>query len=55
MPILHIEFIDETIVLALENVTLSGCNLFFNIIAIEAHNYIKFSPYTTIRNEHYQE
>jgi hypothetical protein len=31
------EFIDETIALALENMTLAGRNLFPNIVAIEAH------------------
>jgi hypothetical protein len=35
--------------------TLSGRNLFPNVVAIEAHNYIKFSPYTAIHDEHHHD
>jgi hypothetical protein len=35
--------------------TLSGRNLFPNVITIEAHNYIKFSPYTAIRDERHHD
>jgi len=34
-----------------ENLTLSGPNLFPNIVTIEANNYMKFSPYSTISDE----
>ena len=34
-----------------ENLTLSGPNLFPNIVAIEAHNFVKFSPYQKIQDE----
>ena len=38
-----------------ENLTLSGPNLFPNIVSIEAHNFVKFSPYQTIQDEsHHQ-
>jgi hypothetical protein len=38
-----------------ENLTLSGRNLFPNYVSLEAHNFIKFSPYDTITDEHHHE
>ena len=35
----------------MENLTLSGRNLFPNIVTLEAHNLIKFSPYNAITDE----
>lgn len=48
VPIPRIEYTDENLDLVVENLTLSGKNLFPNIVDIEAHNYFKFSPYAAI-------
>lgn len=32
----------------IENLALSGKNLFPNVVSIEAHNFVKFSPYNAI-------
>jgi hypothetical protein len=48
IPIPRIEYTDDGLDLVVENLTLSGKNLFPNIVAIEAHNYLKFSPYSAI-------
>ncbi|KAF7324755.1 hypothetical protein MKEN_00517300 [Mycena kentingensis (nom. inval.)] len=45
IPIPRIEYTDNTLDLVLENLTLSGRQLFPNIIEMEAHNYVRFSPY----------
>jgi len=50
-----VEYTDDTLDLVVENLTLQGRNLFPNIISIEAHNYMKFSPYDTISDEHHHE
>lgn len=34
---------------------MSGRNLFPNVVSMEAHNYIKFSPYSAIKDEHHHE
>jgi hypothetical protein len=41
--------------LVIENLTLSGRNLFPNIVSAEMHNHIKFSPYSTIKDEGHHE
>jgi hypothetical protein len=41
--------------LVIENLTLSGRNLFPNIVAFEAHNHFKFSPYSTIKDDSHHE
>ncbi|KAG6820002.1 hypothetical protein H0H93_006621 [Arthromyces matolae] len=51
IPIPRIEYTDETLDLVVENLTLSGRNLFPNIISLEAHNFLKFSPYASIKDE----
>ncbi|KZO93654.1 hypothetical protein CALVIDRAFT_539829 [Calocera viscosa TUFC12733] len=53
VPIPRVEYTDNTIDLVIENLTLQGKNLFPNIVEIEAQNYVKFSPYSTIPDEHY--
>jgi hypothetical protein len=50
LPIPRIEYTDDSLDLVVENLTLSGRNLFPNIISMEAHNYFKFSPYNAIRD-----
>ncbi len=45
VPIPRIEYSDDALDLVVENLTLSGKNLFPNIVAVEAHNYLEFSPY----------
>lgn len=45
IPIPRVEYTDDNLDLVVENLTLSGKNLFPNIVAVEAHNYLKFSPY----------
>jgi len=51
IPIPRIEYTDDSIDLVVENLTLSGRNLFPNIVELEAHNKVKFSPYSTIKDE----
>ncbi|KAG6831287.1 hypothetical protein H0H87_005751 [Tephrocybe sp. NHM501043] len=51
LPIPRIEYTDDALDLVVENLTLSGRNLFPNIIALEAHNFLRFSPYKTIKDE----
>jgi Family of unknown function (DUF5923)/Protein of unknown function (DUF4449) len=41
--------------LVVENLTLQGRNLFPNIVSIEAHNFMKFSPYNTIDDVNHHE
>ncbi|KAH9984085.1 hypothetical protein BJV74DRAFT_848879 [Russula compacta] len=50
IPIPRIEYTDESLDLVVENLTLQGRNLFPNIVSIEAHNFMKFSPYSTIND-----
>jgi hypothetical protein len=50
IPIPRIEYSDESLDLVVENLTLSGRNLFPNIMSIEAHNFFKFSPYDAIKD-----
>ncbi|KAF8122468.1 hypothetical protein EV363DRAFT_1274680 [Boletus edulis] len=50
-PIPRIEYSDDALDLVLENLTLQGRNLFPNIVTLVAHNYLKFSPYSSISDE----
>ncbi|KAK0200612.1 hypothetical protein DFS33DRAFT_1387828 [Desarmillaria ectypa] len=49
IPIPRIEYTDDSVDIIVENLTLSGRNLFPNIVSIEAHNYMSFSPYSAIQ------
>jgi hypothetical protein len=51
VPIPRIEYTDENLDLVVENLTLQGRNLFPKILAVEANNYIKFSPYAAISDD----
>src|SRR6266403_641348 len=48
VPIPRIEYTAESLDLVVENLTLQGRNLFPNIVSIEVHNFMKFSPYNAI-------
>jgi hypothetical protein len=48
IPIPRIEYTDDNLDLVVENLTLQGRNLFPNAISLEAHNFVKFSPYNAI-------
>ena len=48
VPIPRIEYTDEQVDLVIENLALSGRNLFPNLVSMEAHNYVRFSPYNAI-------
>ncbi|CAE6364948.1 unnamed protein product [Rhizoctonia solani] len=51
VPIPRVEYTDNQLDLVIENLTLQGKNLFPNVVEVEAHNYIKFSPYGAINDE----
>jgi len=51
IPIPRIEYTDNQLDLVIENLTLQGKNLFPNVVEIEAHNYVKFSPYRAISDD----
>lgn len=55
IPIPRIEYTDDSLDLVLENLALSGRNVFPNLISAEAHNYIKFSPYNNISDEQHHD
>jgi hypothetical protein len=55
IPIPRVEYTDDLLNLVIENLTLLGRNLFPNIVMIEAHNFVKFSPYDTIKDEGHHE
>jgi hypothetical protein len=55
IPIPRIEYTDDSLDLVVENLTLSGRNLFPNYVSLEAHNFVKFSPYNTISDEQHHE
>ncbi|KAI6153000.1 hypothetical protein BKA82DRAFT_4085040 [Pisolithus tinctorius] len=55
IPIPRVEYTDDTVDLVVENLTLQGRNLFPNIVTLDAHNFLKFSPYNTISDEHHHE
>ena len=47
MPIPRIEYTDDAFDVVIENLVLSGRNLFPNIIEVRANNYFKYSPYAS--------
>ncbi|KAF8528371.1 hypothetical protein BU17DRAFT_73458 [Hysterangium stoloniferum] len=53
VPIPRAEYSDENYDVVIENLTLSGRNLFPNVVSVEAHNFTKFSPYTNIHDENH--
>ncbi|TBU29364.1 hypothetical protein BD311DRAFT_269060 [Dichomitus squalens] len=55
VPIPRIEYTDDALDLVIENLALSGRNLFPNVVSMEAHNYIRFSPYNAITDEQHHE
>ncbi|EGN94223.1 hypothetical protein SERLA73DRAFT_115180 [Serpula lacrymans var. lacrymans S7.3] len=55
VPIPRIEYTDDSLDLVVENLTLQGRNLFPNYMSMEAHNFLKFSPYNAITDEHHHE
>ncbi|KAI0043796.1 hypothetical protein FA95DRAFT_1498062 [Auriscalpium vulgare] len=55
VPIPRVEYTDDALDLVVENLTLQGRNLFPNVVSIEAHNFMKFSPYNTIKDENHHE
>ncbi|KAJ6548106.1 hypothetical protein DFH09DRAFT_1504573 [Mycena vulgaris] len=46
VPIPRVEYTDDKFDLVVENLTLSGRHLFPNVVEVEAHNFVRFSPYT---------
>ena len=55
IPIPRIEYTDDAVDLVVENLTVSGRNHFPKVVTLEAHNYVKFSPYSAITDEHHHE
>lgn len=55
MPIPRIEYTDDALDVIIENLALSGRNLFPNVVSMEAHNFVKFSPYNAIRDDRHHE
>ncbi|OCH87448.1 hypothetical protein OBBRIDRAFT_837378 [Obba rivulosa] len=55
VPIPRVEYTDDSLDLVIENLALSGRNLFPNIVSMEAHNYMKFSPYNAIADDSHHE
>jgi hypothetical protein len=53
IPIPRIEYSDDSLDLVVENLTLEGRNLFPNIISFDAQNYIRFSPYDSIKDDNH--
>ncbi|KZP01029.1 hypothetical protein CALVIDRAFT_493481 [Calocera viscosa TUFC12733] len=53
VPIPRIEYTDDQVDLVIENLTLQGRNLLPNFIELEAHNWVKFSPYSTVSDDHH--
>ncbi|EKM56742.1 uncharacterized protein PHACADRAFT_91847 [Phanerochaete carnosa HHB-10118-sp] len=51
VPIPRVEYTDDALDVVIENLAFSGRNLFPNIVSMEAHNFIKFSPYNAITDE----
>ena len=49
VPIPRIEYTDEQIDLVIENLALSGKNIFPNLITMDAHNHMKLSAYQNIK------
>ncbi|KAI0328370.1 hypothetical protein GY45DRAFT_1005773 [Cubamyces sp. BRFM 1775] len=55
VPIPRIEYTDESVDLVIENLALSGKNLFPNLISMEARNFAKLSAYKNIKDEFHHE
>ncbi|TFK47462.1 hypothetical protein OE88DRAFT_1636556 [Heliocybe sulcata] len=55
IPIPRIEYTDKDLDLVIENLTLSGRNVFPNYVTLESHNHMKFSPYNAISDEMHHE
>ncbi|KAI0373547.1 hypothetical protein BV20DRAFT_937833 [Pilatotrama ljubarskyi] len=55
VPIPRIEYTDEAVDLVIENLALSGKNLFPNLISMEARNFAKLSAYKNIKDEFHHE
>lgn len=53
-PIPRIEYTDNQLDLVIENLTMEGTNILPNIVAVDAHNHLSFSPYDAIQdiNQH---
>lgn len=51
IPIPRAEYTDQSWDFVVENMALSGQNLFPNIVTIEARNYVKFSPHAGISDQ----
>ncbi|KAH9925978.1 uncharacterized protein B0H18DRAFT_1085153 [Fomitopsis serialis] len=51
VPIPRVEYTDDALDLVIENLALSGRNLLPNLVTVEAHNFMKFSPYNAIQDE----
>ncbi|KAF9035145.1 hypothetical protein BJ165DRAFT_1510461 [Panaeolus papilionaceus] len=52
IPIPRVEYTDDSLDLVVENLVLQGRNLFPNIVSFEVNNYVKFSPYNAITDDH---
>ncbi|RPD78550.1 hypothetical protein L226DRAFT_543850 [Lentinus tigrinus ALCF2SS1-7] len=55
VPIPRIEYTDEQIDLVIENLALSGKNLFPNLISMDVRNFVKLSAYNNIQDETHHE
>ncbi|TBU30300.1 hypothetical protein BD311DRAFT_236054 [Dichomitus squalens] len=55
IPIPRIEYTDDQIDLVIENLALSGKNIFPNLITMETHNFAKLSAFNNIKNETHHE
>ncbi|TRM64115.1 hypothetical protein BD626DRAFT_547830 [Schizophyllum amplum] len=51
VPLPRIEYTDDSFDLVVENLVLSGRNTFPNIVEFEAKNFVKFSPYNSIKDD----
>ncbi|KAI9059164.1 hypothetical protein FKP32DRAFT_1580513 [Trametes sanguinea] len=55
VPIPRIEYTDDAYDVVIENLALSGKNLFPNLISMEARNFAKLSAYNNIKDEFHHE
>ncbi|OCB90174.1 hypothetical protein A7U60_g2636 [Sanghuangporus baumii] len=55
IPIPRVEFVNKNIDVVIENLTLQGRNFLPKIFEINVQNYVKFSPYKEIGDEHHHE
>jgi hypothetical protein len=53
VPIPRAEYTDEALDLVIENLILSGPNLFPNIVSLENHNFFQFSPSNKIKDKNH--